>query len=74
MDQCTGVAHLTLGGIPVSAGETIMVTRGGGAEVRLVGPDTGRRPRHFIVGRDAPFQIEATDGTNKATAVCPPIR
>lgn len=74
VDQCTGVAHLTLGGIPVSAGETIMVTRGGGAEVRLVGPDTGRRPRHFIVGRDAPFQIEATDGTNKATAVCPPIR
>ena len=72
--QCTGFAQLTLGGIAVSPGETIMVTRGGGAEVRLVGPDAGRRPRHFIVGRDAPFQIEATDGTNKANAVCPPIR
>ena len=74
-DQCTGVAQLTLGGIPVNAGETIMVTRGGtGADVRVVGPETGKVPRHFILGRDAPFAIVATDGTNKATAVCPPIR
>jgi cysteine-rich repeat protein len=74
MDQCTGVAQLTLGGIPVNVGETIMVTRGGGTDVRVVGPESGKMPRHFIVGRHAPFQIEATDGTNKATAVCPPIR
>lgn len=61
-------------GQQVFDGEILMVTRAGGGDVRAIDPPlNGRQPvriRHFIVGRDLPLRLEATDGSYTAMTMC----